>query len=256
MKKSFISIVSIFIIGVMLILFEGQIFAEVSSLDLVEVDEAQISETAQQVATLQNCENCQTIRSCECETYQYCDDDYTTEIDEIITEVYKKPYFNTAAIGSSLGFRTHSNILAVSILDVMIKFRELPIMFSLDAFAATGGFSLGFTADWLLLNSNFGFIGLADLHFYLTPGADFSFGFYDVFDIGLSARLPIGLSWLLDSNLEIFTEIVLTLHIVSFGVGTPSYIKLAGFGVAGESIYHWNDTITTGINLGIRYWFQ
>ncbi len=169
---------------------------------------------------------------------------------------YKAPYFNSAALGIATGINSYHHAFAFNIADVMIKFRELPILFGFDIGVSSDGLSFALRADWLMFSSYFGRAGLADVYFYLTPGGDFSFALYDVLDIGLSARAPMGVSWLIDRQFEIFTELVFTLHIVSFGVGSPGYFKLFGACVAGADTYQWHDTLTTGINIGFRYWFE
>jgi hypothetical protein len=117
-----------------------------------------------------------------------------------------------------------------------LKLPGLPVFWAarLDMFG--GYFGLNVSGDVYLIDS--GLIPLLGLNWYLGLGigAGFTFTDNDVLGLGLSARLPIGISWQLFSFIEVFLQVVPTL-----GVTVVPEFHFPYGGVGGD--------------LGVRLWF-
>lgn len=168
-------------------------------------------------------------------------------------------YSSGSALGAGIGFHSggfgHATLAGLYMTG---KIDGIDPVFGLDLGFGTHYFGLNLSADWWLLNPNLGEVGHADVSLYLGPGVGLNLGFADPFSIGLNARLPIGLSWVVKSNWEIFTELLFTLKVVQFGIGSndTSYIRVFGAGVSGnKGTYYWGNTFSAGLNVGFRYWF-
>ncbi len=180
-------------------------------------------------------------------------------------------YSSGAALGGGfdVGFGSGHSIYFGN-LHLAGKFANLPIMFGIDlnifdAYNYYSGTGFALSGDWWFFNPTFGKLGAATVSFYAGIGGELSFSFGEPFVFGLSARLPLGLSWRI-GELEIFTEFLTTLHAFTWGVlstkdadgNNYGYIRLFGATVAGEyydTSYYWTKTIDFKPVFGLRYWF-
>ncbi|PTY39912.1 hypothetical protein [Brachyspira hampsonii] len=167
-------------------------------------------------------------------------------------------YSDGAAIGASLFFGYPNQGLTL-----VGQFDGVPLMFGVQAVANIFNdgyqyFGVGLTMDWWGLKIPLGKAGESDVHFYLGPGlaADTAFG-SNYWSINAGLRMPIGFSFLIKNQWEIFLEpapVVNVLHADSYGV------SLLGFYLGDTDDRHrnrWNigHFLHLTFQFGFRYWF-
>ncbi len=170
-------------------------------------------------------------------------------------------YSDGAALGAGVGFSTYagSGGVAVNFGNIYAtgKFAGIDPVFGLDF-----GFSssmLILSADWWLLNPKLGQVGAADVSLYLGPGVGVGIRVANnPFRLNLSARLPIGFSWVVAKNWEIFTEILVSLHVLSLqdyhNVKDDTVVSLFGVNLNNGG-WELGNALSAGLNVGFRYWF-
>ncbi len=175
-------------------------------------------------------------------------------------------YADGAALGAGVGFSTYADGKNFG-----TSFGNLYATGKFDGIDPIFGVNLGFqsstvviSADWWLLNPNLGQAGHADVSLYLGPGAGVGLGLFNPFTLNLSARLPIGLSWVVKNNWEIFTECLFSLHVFSITTYNDSknddndytHVKLFGKNLSDNNdTWYLSNALAMGINVGFRYWF-
>ncbi len=169
-------------------------------------------------------------------------------------------YSSGSSLGAGLGVSSGGfGHLALGGLYATGKFSGLDPIFGLKlGFGSYNYFGLGLSADWWLLNPKLGQLGAADVSLYFGPGIGLDLGFGNPFSIGVDFRLPLGISWVVAKNWEIFTELLFNFKVLQFGLGdnNTSYIRILGWGVNGNhGNYYWGNTFSAGFNFGFRYWF-
>lgn len=160
-------------------------------------------------------------------------------------------YSDGAAVGAVL----LSGYPAGVSLGVTGQFSGVPVMFGLSAGWYLGGyFGLGLTADWWGFKHNFGKAGDSDAWVYLGPGGAFSVGFGSGYwSVSAGLRMPVGFSFIVKQNWEIFIEIAPVVNVLSAGsygvqiFGAFVDKNHSGWGVGGF--------LGFGGQFGFRYWF-
>jgi hypothetical protein len=88
-----------------------------------------------------------------------------------------------------------------------LKLPSLPIFWAVRMDIGNDAFGLGISGDYYLIDD--ALIPAAGLHWYLGLGVGVGlWGFNDTLGLGVSGRLPIGLSWQPIPLLEIFLQVV------------------------------------------------
>lgn len=131
---------------------------------------------------------------------------------------------------------------------------KVPVMFGGTVRFGVGHFGVGFTADWWGFKHNFGPAGDSDAWVYLGPGGaftvDFGSGGYWFLTAGL--RMPVGFSFIVKKNWEIFIEIAPTVNVVAVG-NSGFYVFGARIGDGGG--FWLPGLLGFGGEFGFRYWF-
>lgn len=162
-------------------------------------------------------------------------------------------YSDGAAVGAALmaGFPAGAS------LGVTGQFKGVPVMFGLSGRIGLGTpsyFGLGLTADWWGFKHNFGPAGDSDAWVYLGPGGaftvDFGSGGYWFLTAGL--RMPVGFSFIVKKNWEIFIEIAPTVNVVAVG-NSGFYVFGTHIGKGGG--FWLPGLLGFGGEFGFRYWF-
>ncbi|ANN62864.1 hypothetical protein JQ824_11215 [Brachyspira hyodysenteriae] len=162
-------------------------------------------------------------------------------------------YPNGAAAGLFLRFSFPSQ----ASLGVTGKIDNFPLMFSgiLNIGISTKGwawFGLSANADWWALKYRIGKAGESDAWLYFGPGAEAvaEFG-NNYWNLGLGFRLPLGVSFIVDRDWEIFLQISPGLNVIAIGSD--------GFGTFGWYPSHTGWTFAKFFrfsgDFGFRYWF-
>lgn len=162
-------------------------------------------------------------------------------------------YSDGAAVGAALmaGFPAGAS------LGVTGQFKGVPVMFGLSGRIGLGTpsyFGLGLTADWWGFKHNFGPAGDSDAWLYLGPGGAFAVDFAkNYWSITAALRMPVGFSFIVKKNWEIYIEIapsINVLHVGSYG------IQILGLYV-GKNNGGWEFDGFFGFSgqFGFRYWF-
>lgn len=161
-------------------------------------------------------------------------------------------YSDGAAVGAALmgGFPSGAS------LGVTGQFSGVPVMFGLSARIGLGSFNwfgLGLTADWWGFKHNFGPAGDSDAWVYLGPGGAFAVDFArNYWSITAALRMPVGFSFIVKQNWEIYIEIapsVNVLHVGSYGV------QLLGLYIGNKSGWAFDGFFGFSGQFGFRYWF-
>jgi hypothetical protein len=114
-----------------------------------------------------------------------------------------------------------------------LKFPSVPIFWAVSMSIGNGYFGLGVSGDYYFIDNQL----FKTLHWYLGSGLGVGiWGFSDALGLGVSARLPVGLSWQPIPLLEVFLQIV-----PSLGVAILPEFHFPHGGFGGD--------------LGIRLWF-
>ncbi len=171
-------------------------------------------------------------------------------------------YADGAALGAGVGFSTYAdgNHLGVS-------WGNLYVTGKFDGIDPVFGVNVGFrsamlvmSADWWLLKHQLGQVGHADVRLYLGPGVGVGLRMSnEPFIFNVNARLPIGFSWIVKNNWEIFTEVLVSLHVLSIedhhAYDNDTTVRLFGIRVNNDGGWTMSDSLYAGINVGFRYWF-
>jgi hypothetical protein len=114
-----------------------------------------------------------------------------------------------------------------------LKLPSIPIFWAVNMSFGNGYFGLGLSGDYYFIDSQL----VKTLHWYLGGGLGLGlWGFGDALGLGVSARLPIGLSWQPIPLLEIFLQVVPSLGV---SILPDFHFPYGGFGG----------------DIGIRLWF-
>ena len=92
-----------------------------------------------------------------------------------------------------------------------LKFPGVPLFWAVRLDIGHGGFGLGISGDQYLIDSIL--IPGLGLHWYLGVGAGLNLKLGDPLSFGVSARLPVGLSWQPVPFLEVYMQIVPSLGV-------------------------------------------
>lgn len=163
-------------------------------------------------------------------------------------------YSDGAAIGASLFFGYPNQGLTL-----VGQFDGVPLMFGVQAVANIFDtrylyFGVGLTMDWWGLKIPLGRAGESDVHFYLGPGlaADFAFGSYGLWSINAGLRMPIGFSFLIKNQWEIFLEPAPVVNVVhADGDG----VSIFGLRFGNENRWYIEHFLHLTFQFGFRYWF-
>ncbi|MEI0798822.1 hypothetical protein R4Q14_10930 [Brachyspira intermedia] len=163
-------------------------------------------------------------------------------------------YSDGAAIGASLFFGYPNQGLTL-----VGQFDGVPLMFGVQAVANIFDsryqyFGLGLTMDWWGLKIPLGKAGESDVHFYLGPGlaADFAFGSHGIWSINAGLRMPIGFSFLIKKQWEIFLEPAPVVNVVhADGDG----VSILGLHFGNENHWYLEHFLHLTFQFGFRYWF-
>lgn len=159
--------------------------------------------------------------------------------------------------GSAAGFFLRFSFPSQVSLGVTGKFDVVPFMFSgiFNVGISTKGWSwmgLSVSADWWGLKYRIGKVGESDSWLYFGPGAEAvaEFG-NNYWNLGLGFRLPLGVSFIVDRDWEIFLQIAPGLNVIAVGN--------EGFGTFGWYPSHTGWTFSKFFrfsgDFGFRYWF-
>lgn len=159
--------------------------------------------------------------------------------------------------GAAAGFFLRFSFPTQASLGVTGKFDVVPLMFSgiLNIGISTRGwawFGLSASADWWGLKYRIGEAGKSDAWLYFGPGAEAvaEFG-NNYWNLGLGFRLPLGISFIVDRDWEIFLQIAPGLNVIAVGS--------EGFGTFGWYPSHTGWTFAKFFrfsgDFGFRYWF-
>ena len=159
--------------------------------------------------------------------------------------------------GAAAGFFLRFSFPSQASLGVTGKIDNFPLMFSgiLNIGISTKGwawFGLSANADWWGLKYRIGKAGDSDAWLYFGPGAEAiaEFG-NNYWNLGLGFRLPLGVSFIVDRDWEIFLQISPGLNVIAVGSD--------GFGTFGWYPSHTGWTFAKFFRLsgdfGFRYWF-
>lgn len=163
-------------------------------------------------------------------------------------------YFPT---GSALGFSLRFSFPLQTSLAVTGKFEGIPFMFGgilnigiSNKGASWFGFSAG--ADWWGYTARLGQLGNSDVMLYLGPGIEAIFNFGDKYiNIEADFRIPVGVSFIVEKDWEIFLQLTPALSVIS--IGSRGF---ATFGWYPEnSGWAFSDFFRFYGDFGFRYWF-
>jgi hypothetical protein len=116
-----------------------------------------------------------------------------------------------------------------------LKLPSMPIFWAVRMDIGVGGFGLGVSGDYYFIDSPL--VPDINLHWYLGFGVGVGlWGFDDKFGIGVTGRVPVGLSWQPMPLLEIFVQLVPSLGVQ---IAPEFHFPYGGWGG----------------DLGIRLWF-
>ncbi len=159
--------------------------------------------------------------------------------------------------GSAGGFFLRFSFPSQASLGVTGKIENIPLMFGaiFNIGISSKGwawFGLSASADWWALKYRIGRVGRSDIRLYFGPGGEFiaEFG-NNYWNLGLGFRLPLGISFIIDREWEIFLQAAPGLNVIAFGN--------EGFGTFGWYPSHTGWTFSKFFrfsgDIGFRYWF-
>ncbi len=163
-------------------------------------------------------------------------------------------YATGDAAGVSVGGGTLSGVSFTG------KLESMPLIWGAGLGFDGQNLGIAVTADRWMIHNYIGTIELADVYFYLGPGADVEMVLGNVFALDIGARMPIGFSWLVDSPgwepWEIFTEVYVGVNLIGF-ITSDAYsaLTLLGLPIGQEIPFNVFNTVDLGLSLGFRYWF-
>ncbi len=162
-------------------------------------------------------------------------------------------YATGDALGVSLGGGTLSGISFTG------KSEDFPFIFGAGLGYSGTGLGIGVTADYWTLHNELGRVGLADVYLYLGPGVDVDLLLGSVFALDFGARMPVGVSWMVDSpgweQWEIFSELVVGLNLIGFWTSEQyTALTILGLPLGHDVPFNVFNTLDLGFNIGFRYW--
>lgn len=163
-------------------------------------------------------------------------------------------YSDGAAVGAALisGYPGYAS------LGVTGQFNGVPVMFGLTGRFSFGSgygyFGLGLTADWWGYTQNLGRAGDSDVWFYVGPGGALALDFgRNYWNISIGFRVPIGFSFIIQRNWEIFLELDPSIGVLGFGsYGAQIFGLYVGNNRSGWAL---GGFLGFGGQFGFRYWF-
>ena len=155
--------------------------------------------------------------------------------------------------GDAVGAMLMGGFPAGGAIGVTGQSSKVPVMFGGTIRFGGGWFGIGFTADWWGFKHNFGAVGESDAWVYLGPGGVFTVDFgsgYWFLTAGL--RMPVGFSFIVKKNWEIFIEIAPAVNVIAVG-NSGFYVFGARIGEGGG--FYLPGFLGFGGEFGFRYWF-
>lgn len=159
--------------------------------------------------------------------------------------------------GSSAGFFIRFSFPSQASLGITGKFEGIPFMFGgiFNIGISSKGwswFGLSASADWWGFTTKLGNLGKSDVRLYLGPGLEAIIGFGNKYwNIEAAFRMPVGVSFIVDRDWEIFLQITPGLSVISIGS--------RGFGTFGWYPSYTGWTFASFFrfsgDFGFRYWF-
>lgn len=159
--------------------------------------------------------------------------------------------------GSAAGFFIRFSFPSQASLGFTGKFEGIPFMFGgfFNIGIASQGwawFGLSVSADWWGFTTKLGNLGKSDIRLYLGPGLEAITEFGKKYwNIGIAFRMPVGVSFIVDRDWEIFLQITPGLSLISIGS--------RGFGTFGWYPSYTGWTFASFFrfsgDFGFRYWF-
>lgn len=148
--------------------------------------------------------------------------------------------------GAAVGVNLFAGIIDGGV-GISLKPNNIPAMFGIQlGYGWPGYFNLGLLGDWWAWQAKLGDAGEAPVYFYVGVGANVNLGFSgNFFRFDLNARVPLGFSFIVKRNWEIYFEL------------TPG-IRLFTFYTGMSSKYRWffpDYVINFDGQFGFRYWF-
>ncbi len=143
------------------------------------------------------------------------------------------------------------------------KFDKVPLVFAISgggSLVPYFGYGLYITADWWGLNKKLGLLGTADTYFRLGAGFDISMPIGANFVMDFGVRMPMGFSFVVKKNWEIFLDLPIGISLIGFGVlEGATVVRVFGNGIESvrednffEYFYVW---LRINPQIGFRYWF-
>lgn len=148
--------------------------------------------------------------------------------------------------GSAVGANLFAGIIDGGV-GVSLKPNNIPAMFGVQLGYGWGGyFNLGLLGDWWAWQTKLGNAGNSVAYFYVGVGGNANFGFSgNFFRFDLSARVPLGFSFIVDRKWEIYMEPALGLRLFTFYTGMSRN-------------YRWffpAEVVYFDFQFGFRHWF-
>lgn len=140
-------------------------------------------------------------------------------------------------------------------LNITGKFDNVPLVFGASFGFGSGYFALNITGDWWGLQLPLGRAGDADVSMYLGPGFALSTQIGSVFAMDLGIRMPVGFSFVVQKNWEIFLEPSIGLNLIGFAAwdGGAS-LRVLGSSLGDDFSFGLGALLFAG-QFGFRYWF-
>ena len=163
-------------------------------------------------------------------------------------------YFPT---DSALGFSLRFSFPLQASLGVTGKFEGIPFMFGgiLNIGISSKGaswFGFSASADWWGYTTRLGQLGDSDVMLYLGPGVEAIFNFAAKYvNIEADFRIPVGVSFIVKEDWEIFLQLTPALNVIS--VGTRVFATFCWY--PESSGWAFGDFFRFYGDFGFRYWF-
>jgi hypothetical protein len=113
-----------------------------------------------------------------------------------------------------------------------LKLSDVPVFWGFNAYIGSYGFGMGVTGDYYLIDSDLVTSGSFDLDWYFGLGGFAHLFFGNDFYMGLGLRVPIGLSWHITKQFELYLA-----AIPGIGLSIPIGLYWAGSGELGLRIW-------------------
>ncbi|WP_300369658.1 hypothetical protein [Brachyspira sp.] len=159
--------------------------------------------------------------------------------------------------GNTAGFFLRFSFPSEISLGMTGKFDSIPFMFSgvFNIGISTKGFAwFGITssADWWGLKHRIGEVGNSIAWIYFGPGVevDIQFG-NNYWNLGLAFRLPLGVSFIVDRDWEIFLQIAPGLNVIA--IGNEGFSTFGWY--PSNTGWSFSKFFRFSGDFGFRYWF-